>query len=61
MITQTERTMTLETDSATPSQQFSATDKQIVDSVPKTMQNRAKLLIQRLKDYSDIISWNDNG
>ena len=25
------------------------------------MQNRAKLLIQKLKDHSDIISWNDNG
>ena len=61
MITQTERTMTSESDSATPSQQFNATDKQIIDSVPKTMQNRAKLLIQKLKDHSDVISWNDNG
>ena len=61
MITQTERTMTSETDSATPSQQLSATDKQITDSVPKTMQNRAKLLIQKLQDHSDVISWNDNG
>ena len=25
------------------------------------MQNRAKLLIQNLKDYSDVISWNANG
>ena len=25
------------------------------------MKNRAKLLIQKLKDHSDIISWNDNG
>ena len=24
------------------------------------MQNRATLLIQKLKDHSDIISWNDN-
>ena len=61
MITQTERTMTSETDSATPSQQLSATDKQITDSVRKTMQNRAKLLIQKLQDHSDVISWNDNG
>ena len=61
MITQTERTMTSESDSATPSLQFNATDKQIIDSVPKTMQNRAKLLIQKLKDHSDVISWNDNG
>ena len=61
IITQTERTMTSESDSATPSQQLNATDKQIIDSVPKTMQNRAKLLIQKLKDHSDIISWNDNG
>ena len=60
-ITQTERTMTSESDSATPSLQFNATDKQIIDSVPKTMQNRAKLLIQKLKDHSDVISWNDNG
>ena len=37
MITQTERTMTL--DSVTPSQQLNVTDKQIIDSVPKTMQN----------------------
>ena len=42
MITQTERTKTSETDSATPSQQLYATFKQIIDSVPKTMQNRAK-------------------
>ena len=61
MITQTERTMTSESESATPSQQFNATDKQIIDSVPKTMQNHAKLLIQKLKDHSDVISWNDNG
>ena len=25
------------------------------------MQNRAKLLVQKLKDHSDVISWNDNG
>ena len=25
------------------------------------MQNHAKLLIQKLKDDSDVISWNDNG
>ena len=63
MITQTERTMTSELDSVTPSQQqqLNATDKQMIDSVPKTMQNRAKLLIQQLKDHSDVISWNDNG
>ena len=61
MITQTERTMTSESDSVTPSQQLNATDKLIIDSVPKTMQNCAKLLIQKLKDHSDIISWNDNG
>ena len=56
MITQTERTMTSESDSASPSQQLNATDKQIIDSVPKTMQNRPKLLIQKLKDHSDVIS-----
>ena len=60
MITQTERMMTSESDSVTPSHQLKATDKQIIDSVPKTMQNRAKLLIQKLKDHSDVISWNDN-
>ena len=58
MITQMEQTMTSESDT---SEQLSATDKQIIDSVPKTMQNRAKLLIQKLKDHSDVISWNDNG
>ena len=57
MITHTEQTMTSELDT---SEQLSATDKQIIDSVPKTMQNRAKLLIQKLKDHSDVISWNDN-
>ena len=56
MITQTERTKTSESDSVTPSQQRNATDKQIIDSVPKTMQNRAKLLVQKLKDHSDVIS-----
>ena len=61
MITHTEQTMTLESDSVTPSQQLRATDKHIIDSVPKMMQNRAKLLIQKLKDNSDVISWNDNG
>ena len=52
--------MTSESDNATSSQHLNATDKQIIDSVPKTMQNRAKLLIQKLKDHSDV-SWNDNG
>ena len=61
MITQTEQTMTSESDNVTPCQQLSATYKQVIDSVPKTMQNRAKLLIQKLKDHSDVISWNDNG
>ena len=61
MITHKGQTMTSESDNATPSQQLNATDKQIIDSVPKTMQNRAKLLIQKLKDHSDVISWNDNG
>ena len=61
MITHREQTMTSESDSVTPSQKLSATDKQIIDSVPKTMQNRAKLLIQKLKDHSDVIKWNDNG
>ena len=61
MITHQGQTMTSESDSATPSQQLNATDKQIIDSVPKTMQNRAKVLIQKLKDHSDVISWNDNG
>ena len=37
MITHTEQTMTSESDT---SEQLSATDKQIIDSVPKTMQNR---------------------
>ena len=58
MITHTEQTMTSESDT---SQQLSATDKQIIDSVPKMMQNYAKLLIQKLKDHSDVISRNDNG
>ena len=58
MITHTEQTMTSESDT---SEQLRATDKQIIDSVPKTMKNRAKLLIQKLKDHSDVISWNDNG
>ena len=61
MITHTEQTMTSESDSVTPSQQLSATDKQIIDSVRKTMQNRAKLLIKKLKDHLDVISWNNNG
>ena len=61
MITQMEQTMTSELDSVTPSQQLSATDKQIIDSVPKMMPNRVKSLIQKLKDHSDVISWNDNG
>ena len=60
IITHTEQTMTSESDSATPSLQLNAMDKQIIDSVRKTMQNRAKLLIQKLKDHSDVISWNDN-
>ena len=60
MITQSERTMTSESDSTTPSQQLDTTDKQIIDSVRKTMQHHAKLLIQKLKDHSDVISWNDN-
>ena len=42
MITHIEQTTIPESDSATPSQQHNATDKQIIDSVPKTMQNRKK-------------------
>ena len=61
MITQTEQTMTSESHIATPSQQLNATGKRIIDSVPNKMRNRAKLLIQKLKDHSDVISWNDNG
>ena len=61
MIIHMEQTMTSESDSVTLSGMLSATDKQIIDSVPKTMQNRAKLLIQKLKDHSDVISLNDNG
>ena len=61
MITQTERTKTSESDSVTPTQQLNVTDKEIINSVPKTMQNHANLLIQKLKDHSDVISWNDNG
>ena len=61
MITQTKRTITSESGSATSSQLLSATDKQIIDSVSKMMENRVKLLIQKLKDHSDIISCNDNG
>ena len=37
MITHMEQTMNSELDSVTPSQQLSATDKQIIDSVHKTM------------------------
>ena len=59
IITHTEQTMTSESDSVTPYQQL--TDKQIINSLPKTMQNPAKLQIQKLKDHSDVISWNDNG
>ena len=55
MVSHTEQTMTSISDT---SQQLSA---QIIDYVPKTMQNRAKLLIQKLKDHSDNISRNDNG
>ena len=61
MITITEQTMTSESDRTTLFQQLNATDKQIIDSVPKTMHNSAKLLIQKLKDHSDVINWNDNG
>ena len=43
MITQTERTMTSKSDSVTSFQQLNATDKQIIDSVPKTIQNRAEI------------------
>ena len=57
MITHKEQTMTSESDT---SEQLSATDKQIICSVPKTMQNRTKLLIQKLKHHLDFISWNDN-
>ena len=40
IITHMEQTMTSESDT---SEQLSATDKQIIDSVPKTMQNRHKI------------------
>ena len=50
IITHMEQTMTSESDT---SEQLRATDKQIIHSVPKTVQDRAKLLIQKLKDHSD--------
>ena len=53
--------MTLKSNCVTPSQQLSATDREIIDPVAKMMQNRAKLLIQKLEDQFDVISWNDNG
>ena len=53
MILHMEQTMTSESDSAAPSQK-------IIDSVAKSMQNHAELLIQKLKDHSDVISWNNN-
>ena len=42
-------------------QQVRATVKQIIVSVPKKMKIRAKLLIKKLKNHSDDISWNDSG
>ena len=43
MITLREQTMTSELDSVTSFQQLNATDKQIIDYVPKMMQDHAKL------------------
>ena len=36
-------------------------EKQIVDSVPKTMQSRAKLLIRTMKQHPDVLGWNERG
>ena len=54
MITQMEQIMTSTSDSVTPSQQLSATDKQIIDSDLNMMQDHAKLLIHKLKDHMII-------
>ena len=53
--------MTSKSNCVTPPQQLSATDRQIIDLVAKMMQNRAKLLIQKLEDQFDVISSKDNG
>ena len=34
---------------------------EIIQSVPKTLKNRAELLMQKLKQRGDVINWNDRG
>ncbi|MED5363447.1 MAG: hypothetical protein VX790_04625 [Bacteroidota bacterium] len=33
----------------------------IIKSVPKTLKNRAELLLQKLKQHEDVVNWNDRG
>ena len=49
MITQTEQTVTSKSNCVTPSQQLSATEKKIINPVPKMMQNHTKSLIQKYR------------
>ena len=55
MITQTEQTMTSESDSATPSQQLNATDKQIIDLFPKRCINEQLVLEGSIIPNSNIV------
>ena len=40
---------------------FDPIASEIIQSVPKTLKNRAELLLQKLKQYGDVINWNDRG
>ena len=41
-----------------PSDQVSM---EIVQSLPKTLKNRAELLLQKLKQHGEVVNWNDRG
>ena len=43
----------------TPTETLS--DSTIVESIPKSMRNRAVSILNRLRTHPDIVSWNDTG
>ena len=60
MVPQTETTPQQLPQTETP-ETMSTVEQQIIDSVPKTMQGRAKLLLRSIKQRPEVIDWNENG
>ena len=43
------------------SDKFDEIEQDVLDTVPKTTKSRARLILNKIKSYKDIIHWNDRG